>query len=170
MKKYLQWILGAVALLPGAAFAGEDFGSIALRASSVSGDGQADLFGVGASLRLKLTDHWGVEGAAEFLDDGGLQSSIPLSASVVRYFLPRLPLSPYVLAGAGLRFDGAGVDRSRRFGNAGLGLSLKLRSLILSGDVRYLLLDHVEGESLADGFVPGTARAGQGSLALGYAF
>jgi hypothetical protein len=173
MRRLLVALL--LTVLPAAAFADEDrsFASIGLRASGLSLDGEQGLIGIGAALRLKLTPSWSVEGAADVLtadDPTQLQQAIPVSLTAIRYFLPNAPVSLYLLGGAGVTyFQGGGLDTSRVFGQGGVGLQLSVGSLALSGDVRYLVLDHQVGEPVQSGLLP-TSEGGLGTLSLSYSF
>lgn len=175
------WIAALIFMVPILAVADESasWGSVGLRASGISVEGSQGLVGFGASLRLKVTPKWSIEGAADFLEGdpapSEVLSAIPVSLSAIRYLLPEAPVSLYMLGGAGLtylRTEGiqGEFDTSRVFGHVGVGLRISVKALTFSGDLRYLVLDQNVGEPLGEGLFPETTEGGQGTFSLSYSF
>lgn len=171
------WILVAL-LVPGFALADESrgLGSVGIRANGATVEGAQGLVGLGVSVRLKTSEKWAIEGAVDILEGSTVNTAVPLSASGIRYLFPNLPISPYGIAGVGvtyLRDDGSvtgSIDHSRLFGTVGFGAEAKLGQFVLSGDLRYLVMDKSVGESIADGLLLNTSEGGQLSLMLGRRF
>lgn len=164
-------LLGGL-LLSKAAAADPYTAAIGVRGSGLSVEGSPSAAGVGVAARVRLSERWGAEGAADLLQDGEQVSQVPLSLSVARYFAPRLPVSLYGLGGVGMSYslDAQALDSSRLFGHLGVGAELRLQRLMVAGDLRYLVLDHTAGDPIEQGLVANAAEGGQLNVMLGYTF
>jgi OmpA-OmpF porin, OOP family len=157
MKKSVSFVVGFIMLmLAASASAGERAGAVSISpfAGGYTFDGRQHLETVpliGLRLGLDLTDNFGVEAMADYVESRGTRTGI--AQKVVSYrvdllynFMPEGPLVPYLaVGGGGLTYGGHGIEIKRENTdatvNAGVGLKYFLTdSIALRGDARQLFL------------------------------
>lgn len=118
-------------------------------------DAENGSFSGGVQARVHFTPVLGLEGSIDYRKDdyadGVSIKTYPVQASLMAYFMPHSPLSPYVLGGTGWYFTqvkGPAIETEtdNRFGlHAGAGLEFLLNeSLSLDGSYRFIWLEDVK--------------------------
>jgi opacity protein-like surface antigen len=119
-----------------------------------SKDADDGSFSGGVQARLRFTPVLGVEGSVDYrkddYSDGVSIKTYPVQVSLLAYFMPDLPVSPYLLGGTGWYFTQVKgpmveTDTENRFGlHAGGGLEFMLNdSLSLDGSYRYIWMEDI---------------------------
>lgn len=122
-------------------------------------DGSSQPFG-GAQARLHLGDILAIEASADARrnrSDGNTKVwTVPVQLSALVYLIPKGPISPFVLGGAGwyytmVQSSDQLKDSQHRFGlHAGGGLQWWLsRGLSIDGTYRYLWIEQLESKNVA---------------------
>jgi hypothetical protein len=124
-----------------------NYGDSQLNGGSLDG---AEVGGFGVGLRVGLDKHWGLELAVDILggqQQGAEMAVLPITASLMARLFPESRLDVYGLAGGGvyqtaIRYDDLPDETYLQLGaHAGGGVELKFGHLLLTADVRFLLLE-----------------------------
>lgn len=112
-------------------------------------DGE-DMAGVGVGLRYDLDMHWALEFAVDYAGGSSEDANIeamPVTVSLMARLFPESILDLYGVAGGGIHYTKVDfnlpvgdITYMRWGGHVGGGAELKLDQLVLTGDIRYLML------------------------------
>jgi hypothetical protein len=138
---------------------GISYGDTRLNSGTLKGN---DVAGLGIGLRAPLDRHWSLEFAADLLegtmdDDSANITVLPMTASLMAHLFPSSNLDIYGLGGVGIhrtaiqRNPGLDESYTQLGAHFGMGLELKLGHLLLTGDIRYLVLQNRPDPVRTDG-------------------
>ncbi|MBN1947184.1 MAG: hypothetical protein JW797_16050 [Bradymonadales bacterium] len=140
-----------------------------------------NLIGFGAACRIGLHRYWMLELGLDVLagsENGLEQVTVPLTASAIAHFLPQAVVDPYAIAGLGVMFtemDDPSYSQIEQYvqmsGHLGGGLQIQMGALLLTGDVRFLIMQarperqytSTIEQAQEEEFIP-TVRDGSGSI------
>jgi len=126
---------------------GISYGDTTLANGKLDGE---DMAGVGVGLRYDLDPHWALEFAVDYVGGSSEEANVeamPVTVSLMARLFPESILDLYGVAGGGIHYTKVDfnlpvgdVSYMRWGGHVGGGAELKLDQLVLTGDVRYLML------------------------------
>ena len=123
----------------------------------------ASLMGAGGAIRFDLDDHWMVEVGIDVLgaeENGIEQLSAPITLSAMAHLFPDSVFDPYAIAGLGIiltEYDDPAYSEVEQYsqfmGHLGGGLEINLGSIVVTSDIRFLMLQaRPDRNSVVDGF------------------
>ena len=123
----------------------------------------ADLMGAGGAIRFDLDDNWMIEVGVDVLmaeENGIEQISAPITLSAMAHLFPNSVFDPYAIAGLGIiltEYDDPSYSEVEQYsqfmGHLGGGLEINLGSIVLTSDLRFLMLQaRPDRNAVVDGF------------------